>query len=258
MRILFLRGKQKELLTKYKQLKKCTWNSLAKTFGVSIKTIKNWKNEEFTLPKDIFEIILSDFSELSKFKKYIQEEKKENWGQKKAGKYSWRKRKELIKTNSKFRSKWLKACKKGGISNVKKGLIKNWEIGFRNIGRRKITGPKGEKMFNKTERKIAQLLLTNGIDYEYEPQIKINGKNYFPDFIINDIIIERCGLYSKKYISALKKKLKDYLSWKGQIIIVLPSKVNKNLEKHLTIPKKFLTIIEDERFEEKLIESLGR
>jgi len=170
----------------------------------------------------------------------------DNWGRKRGAYAAHKTVRNKLRTDKKYRKRWVKKCRIGGRNNIKNGLIKNWDVGFRRIGRRKVKGPKNEMMFNKGEKNIAEFLLQMRINYQYEPLITLNGNHYFPDFLVNDIIIERCGLASKKYFQSIKRKFKDYKSWRGKIIIVSPKKMMEMFQKEIEIPKRFIRLIEDE------------
>lgn len=257
MRLVFLNDKQKELITKYKELKNCTWRELSKVFNVDWKTIRDWRDEEYSISDLVFDKIIDEFPQLSKFKNFITVKLDDNWGAIKGAYESHKTVRKKLKIDKNFREKWIKKCRIGGINNIKKGYIKNWEVGFRKISKRQVKGPMDEMMFNKGEKNIAELLLRMGQNYQYEPLINLNGNHYFPDFLVNDIIIERCGLLSKKYFQSVKKKFKDYESWKGKVIIVISKKTMKIFKKEIEIPKRFIHVVEDENLTE-LEEAMGK
>ena len=257
MRMIFLNGKQRELITKYKNLKNCTWRKLSEVFNVDWKTIRNWRDEIYSIPDSVFDKIINEFPQLTKFKRFITVKLKDNWGKVKGAHVAHKTVRKKLKTDKKYREKWIKKCKLGGKNNIKNGPIKNWDVGFRKVSRRTVKGPKNEMMFNKGEKNIADFLLQMGIDYQYEPLITLNGNHYFPDFLINDIIIERCGLSSRKYFKSIKRKFKDYKSWKGKVIIVSPKKTLEIFQKEIEIPKRFISVIEDEDLTE-LEEVMGK
>ncbi len=250
MRVKFKKGKQRELLTRYKLLKKCSWRKLVDYLNVDWKTVRRWRDENHTLPFEVMEKIVREFPELRNLEQNILEIKHNNWGQVKGAKKLHNIVRKKLKTDIEYRKRWIEKCRIGGINNIKRGLIKNWDIGFRNIGRRKFIGPTGEKMFTKTEKEIAEIFVKNNIEYEYEPKIIFNGNNYFPDFRINCLLIEHCGLLSRKYFHSLKKKLKDYMDWKGKVILIIPKKNKKTLRKRVRINKKYIIFIEDKNLSE--------
>lgn len=250
MRLKFQKGKQKEFFLKIKKLKNCDWKNLATFLNINFETLREWVKERRYIPEDIFVKIINLYPQLKIYENYIIEKKENNWGQIKGGLSGGKAIKEKLKNDFKYRIEWVEKCRKGGINNINKGLIKNWEIGFRNIGKRKFIGPKGEKMFTKTEKQIAEFFAENNVKYEYEPRIILNGNNYFPDFMIDNLIIERCGVISKKYFNSLQNKLRDYLNWKGKVILIMPKNVERVLNKNVKIDEKFITITEDDNLSE--------
>jgi hypothetical protein len=144
---------------------------------------------------------------------------------------------------------WIRNSKRGGRNNIKNGLIKNWQIGFRNIGIRKFIGPKNEKMFTESEKRLAEFFFENKIEYEYEPLLKIGTKSYFPDFVINKIIIERCGVISREYFRNLQNKLNDYKRINKKVIVILPKRNKNTFLKNVKIPRNFVCLIEDKNLE---------
>jgi len=261
MRLKFERKRQKEFLKKVKELKNCTWNELAIFLQIELEALKNWYKERILLPKNIFKKIIKYYPQLASYENFVIEEKSDNWGQVVGEIRGSETIIKKLKTDTLFRTEWIKNSKKGGNNNIKKGLIKNWDVGFRKIGIRKIIGPKNEKMFTEMEKRIAEFFIKNKIDYEYEPLLKIGGKNYFPDFQINKaFIIERCGVVSKNYFKSLQNKLNDYEKIKRNVVLIFPKKARNSFIRNIKIPKRFVYLVEDENFTELgdyLIEFIG-
>ncbi len=93
---------------------------------------------------------------------------------------------------------------------------------FKRIGRYKLQTKKGEKVRNKLEKQIADILYDLGIEYKYEPLIHIKEKYFFPDFLINKNIILECTAWkgeTKAY--KLKEKI-DILKDKYKIFVIIP------------------------------------
>lgn len=83
-------------------------------------------------------------------------------------------------------------------------------------------------------------------DYECERLINLNGKFYFPDFIVGNNIIERCGFSTNEYLGLLKNKVTDYINyWDGKIIIVFPKRLKKIIERLIPLNSKINLITED-------------
>jgi len=114
-----------------------------------------------------------------------------------------RKIKELMK-DRKFSETWSKMCSKGGkkSSTLKTGIFDpkirekriEWSLsGLRKTGR-KVKGPRGEKMYNQLEVRVAKAILSSDLDYSYEKLIKSENLNgfYSIDFFLKKppLIIE--------------------------------------------------------------------
>lgn len=245
-RIKFKKGKQSKFL-RLAAKRVGSLRGLARFIGIPWGYFWYYLDEQITLPGKIFKKILplTSISQEEVMTGWIDKLLPKNWGAIKGAIKTSKIIKKKLKENEEYRKKWIEKCKKGGAV-FKDKMIKNWDIGFRKAGRRKVIGPKGEKMFNQGEKNIATYLLSKGIDYEYEPLIRINGRPYFPDFIVGNMIIERCGFITKNYADILKRKINDYVyQWKGLIIFVGPKKVLKRLKKKVPISRKVLTILED-------------
>lgn len=257
MRVVFERGKQKELFTEYKLTRNLSWRAMARALDTNWRTFRFWRDGNLTLPKEIYLKLISDLPELSMFEKYILEEREDKWWRKITPTLGWKATEKKLLTDKIFRERWKRKCRKGGKKSVSDGYIKGWEVGFRKVSRRRATGPKGEIMFNDKEKNIAEFLLKNNITYVYEPMIKINSHTYFPDFQIGSSLIERCGLWSKKYTQGLKSKLHNYQTgWNGKVVLVTSHKMFKQVERIVPDPTKFRVVDEDKL--EELKNCLGR
>jgi len=204
-KIIIEKGFQKKMFSEIISKEKLSQRKLAKLLNVSRSGVRHWMKEERKLPKLVFEKILKLFSWTVKYKKYSCGILPKNWVQIKGGK---------IRSKTK-----LNLTKEDRIKGFKKAKI--------SMHQRKVVGPKGELMYNKDEKKIAEELIRNKIQYEYEPIISL-GKNFaVPDFIVGNVIIERCGVGDwKPYWSNLKRKIKRLEKYKKKykIVILVPSK----------------------------------
>lgn len=81
MRIKLKKGKQKELLIKFKEGNNFTWKEFSKFLNVSEPALREWYKESNLLPLNIYEIL----DKKRVYKKCVLEIKKDNWGQVKAG-----------------------------------------------------------------------------------------------------------------------------------------------------------------------------
>ena len=116
------------------------------------------------------------------------------------------------------------------------------ESRFKKIPGYKCITLNGEKVRNSWEKQIADILLSLGINYEYEPLIRINERYFFPDFLINKKIILE-GTMWKGFDNAFKLKDKiislenDY-----DIFVIIP----KNLKSYYKVIESNLIIGLDE------------
>lgn len=226
IRIVLKEGFQKKLLGEIMLKNNLSQRKLAKILNVSRSSIKNWKNEERLLPKEIFIKVLNLFPRFKIYNKYILTELPRNWAQIKGG-----------KIRSKMKNNLTRKDRVKAFQNSKKFCFK-----------RKIVGPKGELMFNKYENRIAECLLKNGLKYQYEPEVLL-GKNYaFPDFLLDGIIIERCGFGNfENYWSILERKISRFNKYrKENIIILVPIKNFKIATKRLKKAKDIVIMTEED------------
>ena len=78
-------GKQRKLLFAAKDLLDFSWRSLAKELNAGYTTLRDWRDEKYSLPLKVFQRLLELCPELENFENYIIDIKKENWGRKLGG-----------------------------------------------------------------------------------------------------------------------------------------------------------------------------
>jgi predicted nuclease of restriction endonuclease-like RecB superfamily len=225
-------GFQKKLFLEIKEREKLSQRKLAKLLKVSRSGVKNWAGEKRKIPQFIFEILLKKFPWTSEYKNYVHGILPSNWVQIKGGKIRSKMKNNLTREDRIRGFKRAKLC----------------------IGRRKVRGPNGEIMFNDGEKKIAEELARNNIKYIYEPIILL-GKNYaIPDFVVNDVIVERCGYGDwKPYWSNLKRKIRRLEKHKKyRIVILVPSNNFDMVIKKLNNNTKNVIILKEENLEQLL------
>ncbi len=178
---------------------------------------------------------------------------------------------ELLNTNSKFRERWIKNCKLGGkiTFNESRGAfnpknkLKRMLGSIKGLSRttRKVTGPKGENMYNSHEVKVAECLIKNNCDYIYEKRFFIDSPNgYFScDFIIPlqkqviieatywDEVLEKCNRFKRKY-----NYLKTLLGNTFYFIIVVNTQTLKDKYLRYLPDKKIITISELDTYLNKI------
>jgi hypothetical protein len=117
--------------------------------------------------------------------------------------------------------------------------IKEWKsrggaMCVKTAPKKKIIGPKGEKMYNSNESKVATWLMRMKIPYEYEPIIKVptsNGIRYLiPDFIANGNEIIEISTDSRDFkMKRIAEKFNWYKSAKFDKLTFITTLKNKNL-----------------------------
>jgi hypothetical protein len=185
-----------------------------------------------------------DYAKIKMNNKMICQTFPDNWKQTKGGKNcvkskkkkgTYQKQLELChKKSSEYMKKLHKEMKK---TKPKEYYISQYEK-FKKIGGYKYLTENNEKVRNKLEKDVADILKNSKIQYQYEPYININNKAFFPDFVINKNIIIECTAW-KGYDKAikLKKKIK-ILKNKYMIYVIIPKDLYnyyKILDKHLVL-----------------------
>lgn len=109
---------------------------------------------------------------------------------------------------------------------------------FKKIAGYKHITKNGEKVRNKLEKDVADLLKDMNITYEYEPLIRIGKRFFFPDFIINKNIIIECTFWrGLDKAQKLRQKL-VYLDKEYKTYVLIPKslyKYYKILNNHLIL-----------------------
>jgi len=226
VRTVLKEGFQKKLLSEIMLKNNLSQRRLAKILNVSRSSIKNWKNEKRLLPKEVFTKLLNIFPKFKMYNRYILTELPRNWAQIKGG-----------KIRSKMKNNLTRKDRVKAFQNSKKFYFK-----------RKTVGPKGELMFNIYEKRIADTLLKNELEYQYEPVVLL-GKNYaFPDFLLDNFIIERCGFGDfRNYWSALERKISRLNKYrKENVIVVVPLKHFKIATRKLENMKNIIIMTEED------------
>lgn len=249
-RIKFRDGKQKELITLASK-RIGSLRKLSNILGIKFGYFWYYMSEQVTLPYSVFIklVKISDLDEKWVRMKYVGQVLPYNWGRVKGSIETNRIVKERLKDPS-YRRRWYRKYLK--LGKIMKGkLIKNWELGFRKTGRRNVIGPRGERMFNDGEKKIAEFLLSRGLEYEYEPKLQFGGKVYFPDFVSGGFIIERFGMTTPVYIERSREKLGKYIRfWNGKILVLVPKNRLSLFDRVLPRSEKKLLVVPEETLNE--------
>jgi 6-pyruvoyl-tetrahydropterin synthase len=107
---------------------------------------------------------------------------------------------------------------------------------------------KGNALRSSLELDIAQMLQKWKLNYEYEPKLFINGHYRYPDFKINNLVIEVCGyIVNDETLQGYKTKLCDYLNYTDfEIVFLIPVEhihEFENIWKKFTQKNRHLDII---------------
>ena len=82
MRCVFSKGKQKELLIFAKTLLELSWREFANKLGIGYTTLRDWRNEKWSMQRSVFIRIVEICPECGPFENFIVEMKEDNWGRK--------------------------------------------------------------------------------------------------------------------------------------------------------------------------------
>ena len=88
----------------------------------------------------------------------------------------------------------------------------------------------GVKVRNKLEKQIGNFLINRKVVFSYEQYININGKAYFPDFIIDENIILEVTEWKHPSIEKLKnlmRKADEYKLKNYKILFFIPENCRK-------------------------------
>ena len=91
MRVIFAKGKQKELLVSYKKQHNLSWLNVCNKLGVKLSALHDWVYEKNALPLDVFEKTGGNV-----YRRFILETKEENWGRVIGGKNSLGSLKQIV------------------------------------------------------------------------------------------------------------------------------------------------------------------
>ena len=176
MRYVLSKGKQRELLINTKVTLGLSWRGLARKIGISYTTLREWRDEKWSMQQDVFNKIIEVCPEQESFKKYIIEIKEDTWGQKVGGLVTKQREhgffdKAYIEQSSSWKSK-------GGQAGTRK-----WHVRMKNehpeeyskiqYGRIKQSLKykyefNGQKYRNTLELEVAKILAEQRREFEYE------------------------------------------------------------------------------------------
>ncbi len=233
MRIRLKKRKQNWLLEKAIE-KAGSERKLKKILNIPNQTINRYRQEQSFISEERFNLIINFLNINGKeIENIIENKLDENWGSKKGGISLIKKHKENGTYNS-----YLNYLKKRGrvlFTQLHKDLkrkdpeayYKDQYERFKKVGEYKYKTKRGEMVRNKLEKDTGDILFSLGANYEYEPYIFANNFAYFPDFKINNIIIECTAWRGYLKVNKLKKKLRDFEKEGFKVWFVIPEEIKK-------------------------------
>lgn len=191
---------------------------LASKVNIPNSSIYSYKFEKRNLTEERLKIIC-DFLNIKDIKKSILGYLPKNWGKIKGGKNCVKSKikngtfksniEKMRKASSKRMKKWHKEMKQNNPEKYYKLQYKR----FKKIGNKSLLKTiAGIEVRNKYEKEMVDFLFNKNLKFEYEPYLNINQKAYFPDIIVNNIIIEITAWKHPDFfrIAYLKRKIRDY------------------------------------------------
>jgi len=245
MYIKLKKGKQEEIIRG--AIKKAgSYRKLSKITKITRSSLYGYIKGRL-MPENTFNSLLK-FLKKPDLTNFISEKLPENWKQIKGGKNCVASKKEkgtfekgmvkCQKAQSKKLKEWHRLMKEKDPERYYNLQYSR----FKKIAGYKYLTKKGEKVRNKFEKDIADVLYKLNIHYKYEQLVKIRDKYFFPDFLINDNIIIECTAWrgiEKAY--KLRDKIK-LLKTKYKVFVVIP----KNLYSYYEILNNHLILGLDE------------
>ncbi len=249
-------------LKEIKDKKRLTWKDLAFKLALSGSQIKKIRKGTRTIRGGILlELIRLNLTNKTKLKSIIVKERDPNWGQIKGGKITYNKiiekygkeeirkrqcnggRKRSIK-HKYFLSNYVKNLNKKELEEIKKKAIKS----LKNYSYKSSTGI---PVRNRLELRTIENLISNRINFIYEPPLSFKNHLFFPDFLLrikNKRILLECtsNTWNKKIFGLkeelnLLNKIKDI----NKIIIITSEKNNRLVSRVIRKTRKVKIITLD-------------
>lgn len=262
---MFSKGKQRELLLSTKEKLCLPWRDLASKLGIGYTTLREWRDEKWSMQLDVFNKIIDACPEQKNFEKYITERKEDAWGQKLGGfRTKQRKHGFLDPAYTKQSISWKS---KGGQIGSRK-----WHVRMKNekpeeyhrIQYDRIKQSlkykcefNGRKYRNNLELEIARILSENHVEFEYERSLNCGNRFYFPDFIIGELVVE-CTFWNdvEQRAKELSEKIENYNKLKLETVVVT---TQRYIEKYSALLAHLnVRVITSDKLIEVLDGKLGR
>ncbi len=206
-----------------------SWRAFASRFGISYTTVRDWRDEKWSMQLDVFNKIVEICPEQKCFEEFIIETKQEGWGRKLGGLVTKQRQHGFL--NPVYSEQSLAWKSNGGHIGTSKWHSRMREEKPEEYGRIQYERIKqslsyklefdGKRYRNSLELEVAKILTQNNIGFEYEPVVKCDGRTYFPDFVVDKIAIE-CTFWDdvNKKARELTKKIQNYRKLELEIFVV--------------------------------------
>ena len=239
MRYAFSKGKQRELLLFAKASLGLPWRELAHKLGIGYTTLREWRDEKWSMRQYVFDRIVEICPECESFRDFIIEKKEDNWGRRLGGLSTKRRNHGFLDLKyEKQSSSWKSA---GGQIGTRK-----WHVRMKNEQPQQYHQMqydrikqslkykheyKGQKYRNMLELEVAKILTEKSVNFEYEQLLKCGDKFYFPDFIFNKMIAE-CTFWHdvEQRARELQRKIDHYLKLDFKLVLIVTTQ--KYLERY--------------------------
>lgn len=237
MRCIFVEGKQRALLLFAKNSLGISWRDMADKLNIGYTTLRDWRDERYSMHYEAFHKLAEMHPRCKDFRDFIANLREDNWGRRLGGFRAKQKERGFFDPkHAKQRRLWR--------SNGGKIVLRRWHARmkanepseYRRTQQQRLKQSlkykyeyHGQKFRNILELNVAKILTENSVKFEYEPMLNCEGKIYFPDFMINDVIIE-CTFWHdiKQRTKELRRKIDDYLKLRIRdiLIVTLPKYVD--------------------------------
>jgi transcriptional regulator with XRE-family HTH domain len=202
-------------------------HKLAKELGISKSSLSMYHLEKRVINEQNLEKLLNYLSIKIREEEIIKR-LSSNWKQIKGGTNCVRAKKERgvfekqMRLCHKNSSNYMKNLHKRMKREQPEKYYKEQYEKFKKIGGYKYITNNGEKVRNNWEKEVADMLKSLGVDYQYEPLIKIGNKAFFPDFFVSGDILIECTAW-RGYDKAIKLREKiKYLKKYYKVYVVIP------------------------------------
>jgi hypothetical protein len=239
MRCVFSKGKQRELLLFAKASLGLPWREFARKLGVGYATLREWRDEKWSMKQSVFVKLVEICPECESFGKFIIEMKEDNWGRKLGG-LSTKQRKHgfLDPKYEKQSASWKSSGGQVGTRRWHDRMKNERPQEYHQMQYDRIKQSlkykheyQGQKYRNLLELEVAKILTEKGVDFEYERLLKCDDKFYFPDFSFDRIVAE-CTFWHdvEQRARELQRKIDSYLKLDFEMVLIVTTQ--KYLEKY--------------------------